>query len=306
MGMPRALLNLMTAKASDRSACRHIGQADVEDPRGPGNEERQQAEDHRQRKVDAGEHPLARPRPLGIAPGGRSPGGAADRGPEQQPREDHPGKRAPEERAGQEWAGERQCVHAIPLRLSVLTVFAAADELAQQRARRDDAFVLSSPGAARRATARVRARSCASWASGSAAHSVISGRQVLPDAGLHDRQLVGQKAVDQGVSASQLGHNIAQLRAADQMPVAQRRAGRIVPELHVAHDPAQQADVSPPDEAAVGPLDLGEGLDVEAELHLLGQGACHVGEQAVQRVDQQHLALAEGQRGPRPLPACRS
>ena len=121
-------------------------------------------------------------------------------------------------------------------------------------------------------------------------------REVPSHPRLHDGQLVGQEAVHKGVRAAKLGHNIAQLGAADQVPVPQGGARRVIPELHVPHDPAQQPHVGPPDEASVPALDLGEGLDIEAELHLLRHGAAHVGKKAVQRIDEEQLPIAQRQR----------
>ena len=139
------------------------------------------------------------------------------------------------------------------------------------------------------------ARSSASVRSGSPRNSRTNSGKKDPGALLHDRQLVGQEAVDDDVRLPQARDDVAQLAAAHEMPVLDGLLRAVVAELHVAHHAPQQAHVGPAQEPPLAVLHLGQGLDVEAELPLRRHPAGHLGGQAVQGVDEQDLLLPQPQ-----------
>ena len=109
------------------------------------------------------------------------------------------------------------------------------------------------------------------------------------DPRFHDRQFIGKITVDDHVSPAKLRNDVAQLGAAHEVPVTDGLPMGVIAKLRIPHDPAEHSHVRPPHIAALPIPDLGKRLGVQAELLFLPDALCHLGEESVQRIDEEDL-----------------
>ncbi|MBA7678185.1 hypothetical protein ES703_86457 [subsurface metagenome] len=106
---------------------------------------------------------------------------------------------------------------------------------------------------------------------------------------LHQRELIGKKAVYNKMSLCKTGYYIPELRPADIMPVSKGLSGAVVPELHIPHHPAEHTNICPSDKPGISVFDLGESFYVELKLLLLIYSSGHFIEHPVKGIDKDNF-----------------
>ena len=182
---------------------------------------------------------------------------------------------------------------SVPPRGESILVAGAADELADEGVFRDGGIVFHG-GEVLEHFVDALGADVGVLALGLVLEFLDGGREILEELGLQDGQLEGHGAVDEVVDGADERDDVAELGAADVVPVGERLLGLEVPVPGVADHAAEEAVVGPAHEGALGVLDLSEGLDVELELLGVRGGLGHLAVEAVEGVDEEDFVLGEG------------